>query len=133
MKAMFFRRRRPKSATFEDRLEAVRASGFELERLPDGRLRVARDGCGAIVSGPAGVEQAGWIVGGGIAALVDGGFQKFWQTGARLEPALASQLQTLHAFEEDLRQALGLTSFYNTSLGTTNDRHSYDRLAGRQV
>ena len=133
MKAMFFRGRRPKSATFEDRLEAARASGFELERLPDGRVRVARDGCGAIVSGLGGVERAGWIVGGGIAALVDAGFQKFWQTGARREPTLASQLQMLHAFEEDLRQALGLTSSYNTSLGTTNNRHSYDRLARRQA
>jgi hypothetical protein len=63
---------------------------------------------------------------------VDGGFQKFWRVdGQRKAPALASQLKTLHEFEEDLRAALGLDSLYNTSLGTTNDLHHYDRLEGR--
>ena len=46
-------------------------------------------------------------------------------------PALASQLQALHAFDEDLREALGLTSLYNVSLGTTADEHLYDRLEDR--
>lgn len=63
---------------------------------------------------------------------MDGGFQKFWRVGnARKAPALASQLRALHAFEEDLREALGLESLYNTSLGTTNDLHQYDRVEGR--
>jgi leucyl-tRNA synthetase len=47
------------------------------------------------------------------------------------EPSPA-QLKALHAFEEDLTEALGLESLYNTSLGTTNDFHVYDRLAGRE-
>jgi len=67
-----------------------------------------------------------------IAALVDGGYQKFWRAGNRRVPALAQQLKALHDFEEDLREALGLESLYNTSLGTTNDLHVYDRLAGRE-
>jgi len=46
-------------------------------------------------------------------------------------PALASQLHALHGFEEDLRAALGVDSLYNTSLGTINDVHNYDRVEGR--
>jgi hypothetical protein len=122
---MFFHREAPPKTAWEDRL-----AGFAFTPIEGGRVRVMREKCGAIAS-PAGVERAGWLVDGEIAALVDGGFQKFWQAGSRCIPALASQLQTLHAFEEDLREALGLTSFYNTSLGTTNDAHRYDRLSGR--
>lgn len=77
------------------------------------------------------IERAGWMVGGEIAALIDEGYQKFWRAGGRDVPAQAQQLQALHEFEEDLREALGLESLYNTSLGTVNDLHQYDRLAGR--
>jgi len=70
-------------------------------------------------------------VNGEIAALVDRGFQKFWRAGDRSVPALAQQLKALHEFQEDLREALGLVSRYNTSLGTTNDLHLYDRLSDR--
>lgn len=122
---MFFRKPVPETAAWEDRL-----AGFAVERLDGRRVRVERSGCGAVAA-PAGIERSGWIVGGEIAALVDAGYQKFWQAGARRIPALAPQLQALHAFEEDLREALGLTSLYNTSLGTTNDAHHYDRLSGR--
>jgi hypothetical protein len=46
-------------------------------------------------------------------------------------PALASHLEKLHAFDEDLREGLGITSLYNLSLGTTTDKHLYDRLEER--
>jgi len=131
MKAMFFSRQKPKEPGFDDQLENLRAAGFVVERRPDSRARVTRGGCGAIVAAGPRIEQEGWMSGGEIAALIDGGFQKFWSAGARRAPALAPQLQALHAFEEDLREALGLISFYNTSLGTTNDQHQYDRLSGR--
>jgi hypothetical protein len=45
--------------------------------------------------------------------------------------ALAEQLRELHEFLEDLREGLGHSSLYNTSLGTTNQKHLYDRVAGR--
>ncbi len=125
---MFFRRTE-KPASFEDRLIALRGAGFEVEQEPGGRWRVSRGGCAARVSAD-GIERAGWRIGGEVAALVDGGYQKFWEVGGEAKaPALASQLQDLHAFEEDLREALGLESLYNTSLGTTNDLHQYDRPA----
>lgn len=131
MKTMFFRRPQPTQPSFEDRLQALKQRGFEVEPQPDGRVRVVRDGCAAIAADGR-IEQAGYAIRGSIARLVDGGFQKFWAVdGRRVAPALASQLKALHAFEEDLREELGLESLYNTSLGTTNDLHIYDRLEGR--
>jgi hypothetical protein len=128
---MFFRRPQPTQPSFQDRLNQLRQLGFEVETQGDGRVRAARDGCAAIVR-EGRVERAGYVVRGGIAQLVDGGFQKFWaMDGKRVAPAIAPQLKALHAFEEDLLEALGLESFYNTSLGTTNDLHVYDRVEGR--
>ena len=46
-------------------------------------------------------------------------------------PALATHLKELHAFDEDLREGLGLVSLYNVSLGTTTDEHLYDRVVDR--
>jgi hypothetical protein len=131
MEAMFFRKRQPKAASFEERIEALRASGFETLAQPGGLVKAIRDGCGAILEAAPRIERAGWLVGGEIAALIDGGYQKFWRAGGRDVPAQAQQLEALHEFEEDLKEALGLESLYNTSLGTTNDLHLYDRLAGR--
>lgn len=134
---MFFRRQQPAPPSFEDRLSALAGMAFAIARQPDGAVRATRGGCAAVVrpvdSGPPHIDRAGWLMGGSIAALVDGGFQKFWAVdGKRRAPALASQLEALHAFEEDLREGLGLESLYNASLGTTNDYHVYDRVEGRE-
>ena len=48
-------------------------------------------------------------------------------------PAQAAQLKALHAFDEDLREGLGVTSLYNLSLGTTCDDHLYDRVEDRDA
>ena len=72
------------------------------------------------------------MMAGEIGLLVDGGFQKFWHTSSgRKAPAIAGQLKTLHAFQEDLREALGLESLFNEALGTVNDLHLYDRVKDR--
>jgi hypothetical protein len=130
---MFFRRKSPKTPTFEERLESLRGSGFRTDVRPDGRLQVSRDACAATIKdapdgGPR-IQRVGRLSGDEIALLVDAGYQKFWQTcdGRRI-PALARQLQELHEFQEDLREALGLVSLYHTALGTTNDLHLYDRV-----
>jgi len=58
----------------------------------------------------------------------------FFRTPSGRElPAQASQLKALHAFDEDLREGLGLTSLYNLSLGTTSDDHMYDRVEDRDA
>jgi hypothetical protein len=133
---MFFRRPAVKEPTFDDRLQALRDAGFDVERQADGSYRVRRGQIAARIADVPGsrphIERAGWIFGNAIGALVDAGFQKFWHVdGRRQAPALAAQLQKLHQFEEDLREALALDSLYNTSLGTTNDLHPYDRVLGR--
>ena len=89
-----------------------------LDEVPPGGLRISK---------------AGWIIGKEIGELVDLGYQKEWRTrsGAKA-PALAEQLKALHTTIEDLRENLGLTSHYNESLGTVNDSHLYDRVAGRE-
>jgi len=73
-------------------------------------------------------------VGDEIGLLVDGGYQKFFRTPkGRKVPALAEHLKALHAFQEDLKEALGLVSLYNEGLGTTFDQHMYDRVKGRDA
>lgn len=133
---MFFRREKPKVYTFQERIELLRQAGFQASAEPGGGTRVSRGGCAAVVKeGPKGapeIAHAGVLVGSEIGALVDVGYQKVWQTpGKRREAAQAGHLKALHAFSEDLREALGLTSLYNEGLGTTNDVHLYDRVAER--
>lgn len=134
---MFFRRIRVCEPSFEQRIENLRQWGLLADPQPDGSVRVRRGGCLALVrrrsDGRPGVERVGWRLGEETAVLVDGGYQKFWLApSGRRRPALAAELSALHEFEEDLREALGLVSLYNTSLGTVNALHLYDRLKGRE-
>jgi hypothetical protein len=132
---MFFRRERPKQITFENRLEELRKAGFTTQPV-GGRVLVTRNGCGAVLENsgetPRVAERAGILLNGAIAKLVDGGFQKFFlaQDG-RKKPALAEELKAVHAFQEDLREALGLESLYNESLGTVSTQYLYDRVKDR--
>jgi hypothetical protein len=132
---MFFRNHKAQKLSFNDRLDAVRKEGFDV-KTEDTRARVSRKGFAALIQevdgGPALVGRAGVTVGDEIGTLVDGGYQKFFQTpSGRRIPALAEHLKELHNFQEDLREALGLVSLYNQGLGTTFDRHMYDRVKGR--
>jgi hypothetical protein len=139
---MFFRRERPKSLTFEDRMNAARAAGFRTESIGDGKTRVGRNGIatvlepGSAASGADGavriVERAGVVMGKEIGTLTDEGFQKFFTTpGGKRKPALAEELREIQNFQEDLREALQLTSLYNESLGTVSNLYVYDRVEGR--
>ncbi len=132
---MFFRRQKPKEYPFAERLEALKAGGFQVQAA-GGRQVALRDGCAAVVEetegGKARIRRAGYVIGQEIGELVDLGYQKVWETASgHREPARAEELHTLHRFLEDLREGLGLVSLYNQSLGTVNDSHRYDRLAGR--
>ncbi|MEX2262891.1 MAG: hypothetical protein WD696_13125 [Bryobacteraceae bacterium] len=136
---MFFRRKAVIPPTFAERLDALRQAGFAVEMLGGARARAVRDGCAAtLAEGPDGaprvVESAGLLLDGGIAALIDGGYQKFFQTpDGRRKPALAEDLKAIHAFQEDLRETLGLTSLYNESLGTVSNKYLYDRVEDRDA
>lgn len=135
---MFFRRERPKTVTFEDQLSTARAEGFRTESAGGGRTRIERNGVAAVVDagGPDGtirfVERAGVVIGKEIGTLTDGGFQKFFTTpSGKRKPALAAELKEIHNFQEDLREALNLTTLYNESLGTVSNLYLYDRVEGR--
>jgi len=135
---MFFRRAKPQEWTFESRLSDLKPLGFETGRDANGKTIAKRGGCAAAVEdgggGKVSIGKAGLLVGGEIAHLVNGGYQMFLRTASGKElPALAPQLIALHSFEEDLREGLGLTSLYNTSLGTTSDDHLYDRVKDRDA
>ena len=134
---MFFRNQKPHEWTFEERLANLKQLGFAVRPEGAGAM-VTRDSCGAMVqdlgSGHVKVGKAGLLVAGEIASLVHGGYQMFLRTPSGKElPALADQLKKLHAFDEDLREGLGLTSLYNLSLGTTADDHLYDRVEERDA
>jgi hypothetical protein len=73
--------------------------------------------------------DTGLAVGDEVAVLTSLGYQMIFMTeGGRKLPALAEHLKGLHNFVEDLREELGLTSLYNQALGTTNEKHLYDRV-----
>lgn len=63
--------------------------------------------------------------------LEDRGYQKFWLASRERFPVRIGDLRFFHDFDQELRAVLGLKSFYNESLGSTNARTVYDRLDGR--
>jgi hypothetical protein len=114
----------------------VKEFGFAVRTADSGKAEIAKYGCAALLEDRGDemprVRQSGVVVGDEIGRLVNGGYQQFFVTasGKRL-PALAPQLQALHDFKEDLKEALGGISLYNEGLGTTSNAHMYDRLEGR--
>jgi hypothetical protein len=139
MMDMFFRREHAKKMTFDDYLNRARTAGFTVEGMGGGRVRISRDGAAAVVeSAPDGplrvTERAGVMIGQEIAGLVDGGYQKFLAApSGKRRPALAGDLTLIHDFQEDLGEALGLTSLYNESLGTVSNKYLYDRVVDRDA
>jgi hypothetical protein len=136
---MFFRRERTKTLTFEDHMQAARAAGFKTESAGAGKTRIERNGVAAVFSAapdgvPYVVERAGVVMAREIGTLTDEGFQKFFTTpSGKRKPALAWELKEIHNFQEDLREALGLTTLYNESLGTVSNLYVYDRVEGRDA
>lgn len=140
MTPMWFRREGPKKLSLDDYLKQVRDAGFETQPLPGGRVKILRGGIAAVIATvtedggekPRVFERAGVVLGDEIGTLVDSGFQKFFQTASGVrKPAVASELKAIHDFQEDLREALGLTSLYNESLGSVSNLYLYDRVVDR--
>jgi hypothetical protein len=133
---MFFRNNKAQQSTFEDRIANLKQYGFQSVRQSADAARVTRDGYAAIIenlgAGKVKIGKAGVLVGEEIGELVSLGYQMIIRTPSGVElPALATHLKKLHAFDEDLREGLGLTSLYNLALGTTTDEHLYDRVVDR--
>lgn len=94
-------------------------SGAEFRQMPDGRFQLT--------------IMPTIMLNGQFTRLWDAGYQKFLLTdeGFKL-PALAVHLANLRKFNEELRTALGVPTFYNEALGSVSQISVYDRVKGRE-
>ena len=117
-------------------IESMAALGFAVGSTR-GVVRVQKYGCGAeFRQGTDGKFQLTVLptimVKGQFARLWDAGYQKFLLTDDGLKlPALATHLQNLRKFNEELRTALNVPTFYNEALGSVSQVSVYDRVKGR--
>ncbi|HWY44774.1 MAG TPA: hypothetical protein VNX66_14855 [Candidatus Sulfotelmatobacter sp.] len=118
-------------------IESLAALGFTVGSTR-GVVRVEKYGCGAeFRQDTDGLYQMTIsptiMVKGQFSRLWDAGYQKFLLTddGIKL-PALASHLENLRKFNEELRTALGVPTFYNEALGSVSQLSVYDRVKGRE-
>lgn len=126
------------SKTWDEALSWLREHGFDLLE-PAGTqnrvfLRKLNCSCAIEKSGADGVKifaHPGYLVGSEIAKLINKGYQQFLKTSKTEIPATADHLKALHQFSEELKEALGLPSLYNESLGTTSTSYQYDRVVDR--
>ena len=126
--------------TFEDAVAWLRDHGFDLIEAPgtQNRVFVKKYNVSAAIqkNGDDHVKifaYPGYLIGGEIAKLVNKGYQQFLKTSKTEVPATADHLKALHQFTEEFKEALGLPSLYNESLGTVSDSYVYDRVEGRDV
>ena len=124
--------------TYEDALNWFRNHGFDLIEAPGTQNRVflKKYNCSAAIqkNGDDGVKifaYPGYLVGSEISKLVNKGYQQFLKTAKAEVPATADHLKALHQFTEEMKEALGLPSLYNESLGTVSESYQYDRIEDR--
>jgi hypothetical protein len=132
--------RKSRNPNFEQTLETLRAHAFDVAPYAGvaGGVLVSKHGAAAVLvpardAAAAMAERPGALVRGEVARLLDRGYQKFIKTSQYELPASASQLQSIHAFSEELKGVVGIVDLYNESLGTTSDLYVYDRLKGREA
>ena len=120
----------------QSQIEGLSAKGF-LVRSSGGVVRIEKYGCGAeLRKSPQGQYQMTVIPSimhqGHFAHLWDAGYQKFLLThdGHKI-PIRVSQLDDLRRFNEELRTALGVVTYYNEAIGSTCQYSVYDRVKGR--
>jgi hypothetical protein len=124
--------------SYEDVLSWLRDHGFDLLDAPGPQARVflKKYGVSAAIQkdGEDGVKifaYPGYLIGSEISKLVNKGYQQFLKTAKNEVPATADHLKALHQFSEELKEALGLPSLYNESLGTVSEAYRYDRIVDR--
>ena len=117
-------------------LETLPSKGFQVSSTR-GVVRVEKYGSGAefrhVANGRFQMTILPTVlIDGQFARLWDAGYQKFFITDdARKVPALAQQLGNMRKFNEELRSALGVPTYYNEALGSTCQVTEYDRVQGR--
>src|SRR5579862_9015353 len=124
--------------TYEEALAWVRDHGFDVTDAPgtNGRVFLRKyNVSAAIQKGPDDAVKIfaypGYLIGSEISKLINRGYQQFLKTTKTEVPATAEHLKALHQFAEELKEALGLPSLYNESLGTTSESYQYDRIKDR--
>ena len=117
-------------------LEALPAKGFIVSST-GGVTRVEKYGCGAEFRRTSDDHYLMTILptillNGQFTRLWDAGYQKFLLTDdGRKFPANADMLLRMRRFNEELRTALGVPTYYNEALGSTCQYSVYDRVKGR--
>ena len=102
-----------------------------------GVTRVEKYGCGAEFRRTSDAHYLMTILptvllNGKFMRLWDAGYQKFLLTDdGRKFPANADQLLRMCRFNEELRTAVGVPTYYNEALGSTSLVSVYDRVKGR--
>jgi len=95
------------------------SSGAEFRQNPDGRFQMT--------------ILPSIMLNGQFSRLWDAGYQKFLLTDDGVKvPARAEQLVNLRKFNEELRTALGVPTFYNEAFGSVSQLSVYDRVKGRE-
>ena len=124
--------------TYDEALSWLREHGFDVLEAPGttGRVFLKKYNVSAAIQkdGPDGLKifaYPGYLVGTEISKLVNKGYQQFLKTSKTEIPATADHLKALHSFSEELKEALGLPSLYNESLGTVSESYQYDRIVDR--
>jgi hypothetical protein len=124
--------------TYEDAVSWLRDHGFDLIEAPgtQNRVFVKKYNVSAAIqkNGDDHVKifaYPGYLIGGEISKLVNKGYQQFLKTAKTELPATADHLKALHQFTEEFKEALGLPSLYNESLGTVSESYHYDRIEDR--
>jgi len=120
----------------QPQVESLSAKGF-LVRNSGGVVRIEKYNCGAELRKTPDAkfqmtEAPCIMLQGQFTVLWDAGYQKFLVTHeAKKVPAQRYQLSDLRKFNEELRTALGVPTYYNEALGSTCLSSIYDRVKGR--
>jgi len=124
--------------TFDEAVQWLRDHGFDILEAPGTKKRVfvKKYGVSAAIEqddndGVKVFARPGYLINGEISKLVDRGYQKFLMTTKNEVPASADHLKAIHDFTEELKEATGMSSLYNESLGTVSDSYHYDRVKDR--
>jgi hypothetical protein len=124
--------------SYDEALTWLREHGFDVTEAPgmSGRVFLRKYNVSAAIQKTAedGVKifaYPGYLVGSEISKLVNRGYQQFLKNSKTEIPATADHLKALQSFTEELKEALGLPSLYNESLGTVSESYHYDRIEDR--
>src|SRR5258707_5080199 len=124
--------------TYDDALNWLREHAFDVLEAPGtpGRVFLKKYNVSAAIqkTDQDGVKifaYPGYLISGEISKLVNRGYQQFLKTSKTEAPATADHLKALQQFSEELKEALGIPSLYNESLGTVSESYQYDRVKDR--